>query len=142
MGKISGFILSLVSAAAATALIDGFVPNGDMKKYVRYLVSLALLLVLLAPLREIVGELPSLAADTSGDYGAVEALARANSIVAMHIEESLILKFGLREGEVDVKYDGEGISVNMKKRIGVFESDVVLYISNAYGVDARVETYE
>ncbi len=142
MGKISGFILSLVSAAAATALIDGFVPDGAMKKYVRYLVSLTVLLVLLTPLRDIIGELPTLTANTSDDYGAVEALARANSIVAMHIEESLTLKFSLREGEVDVKYDGEGISVCAKRRVGLFASDIELYIMNTYGVEARVELYE
>ncbi len=142
MGKISGFILSLVSAAAATALIDGFVPDGAMKKYVRYLVSLTVLLVLLTPLRDIIGELPTIAADASGDYDTVEALARANSIVAMHIEDSLITKFSLREGEVDVKYDGEGISVCAKRRVGLFASDIELYIMNTYGVEARVELYE
>lgn len=142
MGKISGFILSLVAAAAATALIDGFVPDGAMKKYVRYLVSLTVLLVLLSPFRDIIGELPSLSADTSGDYDVAEALARANSIVAMHIEDSLIGKFALREDEVDVEYDGEGISVHAKRRVGLFASDIELYVMNTYGVEASVELYE
>ncbi len=142
MGRILGFILSLVSATAATALIDGFVPDGAMKKYVRYLVSLTVLLVLIAPLRDVLGELPSLAAGASGDYESVEALARANSIVAMHIEDSLISKFSLRENEVDVAYDVEGISVRVKRRVGLFASDIELYVMNTYGVEAMVELYE
>lgn len=142
MGKISGFILSLVSAAAATALIDGFVPDGAMKKCVRYLVSLVILLVLLSPLRSIIGELPTLAAKTSAEYDAAEAFARANSIVAMHIEKSLIEKFSLRNDEVDVTYSADGISVSAKRRVGVFASDIQLYIINTYGVEAKVELYE
>lgn len=141
MGKISGFILSLVSAAAATALIDGFVPDGAMKKYVRYLVSLVILLVLLSPLRDIIGELPSLAAKSSAEYDAVEAFTRANSIVAMHIEKSLVEKFSLRDDEVDVEYSADGISVSSKRRVGVFASDIELYIMNTYGVEAKVELY-
>ena len=141
MGKISGFILSLVSAAAATALIDGFVPDGAMKKYVRYLVSLTILLVLLSPLRDIIGELPSITAKTSAEYDAAEAFVRANSIVAMHIEKSLIEKFSLRDGEVDVEYGSDGIGVSAKRRVGVFASDIELYIMNTYGVEAKVELY-
>lgn len=141
MGKISGFIISLVSAAAATALIDGFVPDGAMKKYVRYLVSLVILLVLLSPLHDIVGELPSLVAKSSAEYDATEAFVRANSIVAMHIEKSLIEKFSLYDNEVDVEYSIDGISVSAKRRIGVLASDIELYILNTYGVEAKVELY-
>lgn len=142
MGKISGFILSLVTASAATALIDGFLPEGVMKKYVRYLVSLTMLLVLLSPLRELIGQIPSLVAGVDGDYESVEALARANSIVAMHIEDSLILKFGLRDNEVEVRYENDEICVSAKRRVGIFESDITLYILNTYGVEANVELYE
>lgn len=142
MGKISGFILSLVAVAAATALFDGFVPDGAIKKYMRYLVSLTVLLVLLAPLRALIDEIPTAVATVSGDYDATEALARANSIVAMHIEQSLMGKFSLREGEVDVKYDDEGIAVRAKRRVGLFASDIELYVMNSYGVEAKVELYE
>ena len=113
-----------------------------MKKYVRYLVSLTVVLVLLAPVREIIGELPSIGASTTGDYSSTEALARANSIVAMHIEDSLIAKFGLYDGEVDAKYDGERIIIRLKRRIGIFASDIELYVMNTYGVEASVEIYE
>ncbi len=141
MGKISGFIISLVSAAAATALIDGFVPDGTMKKYVRYLVSLVILIVLLSPLRDIIGELPSLTAKASAEYDATEVFARANSIVAMHIEKSLIEKFSLRDDELDVTYGSDRLSVSAKRRVGVFASDIELYILNTYGVEAKVELY-
>ena len=141
MGKISGFVLSLVSAAAATALIDGFVPDGAMKKYVRYLVSLIILLVLISPLRDILNGIPSISAAASGEYDAAQAFARANSIVAMHIENSIIEKFSLGDDEVDVSYSTDGISVSVKRRIGIFASDIELYIVNTYGIKAKVELY-
>ena len=142
MGRMSGFILSLVCVAAGTALIDGFVPDGAMKKYVRYLVSLIVLLMLVSPIRRMIGALPSLTSTTSGDYAAVDALARANSIVARHIEEDIAKRFSLRESEVQATYDGVGISVRVRKHIGIIESDVELYVMNTYGVEVEVELYE
>ena len=142
MGRISGFIISLVSAAAATALIDGFVPDGTMKKYVRYLVSLVILLVLLSPVRDIIDAIPSITAKVSAGYEGTEAFARANSIVALHIEENLIEKFSLRESEINVEYANGGISVRLKRRVGVLASDIELYVLNTYGVEAMVEFYE
>lgn len=142
MGEIKGFIMSLVCAAAATALVEGFVPDGGMKKYVKYLVSLIVLLVLLSPLRGLLGMMPSLVSGALAEYDSVEALARANSIVALHIEDALREKFSLNNGDVDVMYDGEKIVVTVRRRIGLFESDFVLYIANNYGVEAEVSFYE
>ena len=142
MGEVRGFIMSLVSAAAATALIECFVPDGGMKKYVKYLVSLIVLLVLLSPIKKLIGAIPEAIDDISGDYSSVEALSRANSIVAMHIEKSLREKFSLGVNDVDVVYDGAQISVGVRRHIGLFESDFVQYIFDNYGVEAEVSFFE
>ncbi len=142
MGEIKGFVMSLVCASAASALIDGFVPDGTVKKYVRYLISLCILLILLTPLKGIIGMLPSVKADTDMSYESVEAIARANSLVAMYIEESLTEKFSLGAGEVDAVYENGKISVDIKRHIGLIESDIVLFIKNNYGVLAEVRFYE
>ena len=140
--QIKGFILSLVCASASTALIEGFLPDGTLKKYVRYLIALIMLVVLLSPLRGVLNAIPTIAAASDVYYGEVDALARANSIVAMHIEKALSEKFSLSENEVDAVYEGGEISVSVKKKVGLFESDVELYIKNSFGIEARVSFYD
>ncbi len=138
MEEAKGFILSLVGAAAASSLIEGFVPEGGLKKYVRYLISLILLLVLISPLFEIVSMLPTFSRAEGFTYDSVDALAKANSIVALHIERALCEKFTLSDSQVDAKYDGERIVVCIVSRPWLFEDDIVLYILNNFGVEAEV----
>ncbi len=140
--EIREFILSLVSAAAACSLVEGFLPDGGVKKYVKYLASLVILAVLLAPLGDIIERLPSLAYAGEFSYDSVDALARANSIVAMHIEKALCEKFSIGEGEIEAKYDGERIVVRARKRPWLYEGDIVLYILNNFGVESEVGFYE
>ena len=140
--EIRGFILSLVGAAAACAFVEGFLPEGSVGKYVKYLTSLVILAVLLAPLGDIVEKLPSLAYSDQFSYDSVDALARANSIVAMHIERALLEKFSVGEGELEAKYDGERIVVKARKRPWLYESDIRLYIANNFGVESEVSFYE
>ncbi len=142
MADIKGFIMSLIAVSAASALLDGFTPDGGMKKYFRYLVSLLILIALLSPVRSIIGMIPSIAAGYEFSYDSVEAFIGANSVVAMHIEKALAEKFSLDSGEVSVKYDGEKMLVRAKKRLGLVESDFAEYISWNFGVISEVELYE
>ena len=142
MTEIKGFIMSLIAVSAASALLDGFTPDGGVKKYFRYLVSLLILIVLLTPVRGIIGKIPSAAAGYNFSYDSVEAFVSANSVVAMHIERALAEKFSLEAGTVSVKYDGEKMIVRAKKRLGFVESDFEAYISGNFGVLSEVEFYE
>ena len=142
MTDIKGFIMSLITVSAASALLDGFTPDGALKKYLRYVVSLILLIILLTPVRSVIEMLPSLASDLAFSYESVEAFVGANSVVAMHIEKALIERFSLETGEVSVKYDGEKMIVRAKKRLGLIESDFEIYISGNFGVLSEVEFYE
>ena len=134
--------MSLIAVSASSALIDSFTPDGGMKKYMRYLVSLLILLVLLTPIKGLIGIIPSLAANAEFSYDSVEVFASANSIVAKHIEGALKEKFSLKGDEVNVRYNGEAIVVNVKKRIGLIESDFRDYIAANFGVLAEVSFYE
>ena len=140
--QIKGFILSLVCASASTALIEAFLPDGTLKKYVRYLIALIMLVILLSPFRTALEAIPTMAAASDVYYGEVEALARANSIVAMHIEKALSEKFSLPDGEADAVYENGEITVKLKKKVGLFESDVELYIMNRFGIEAMVSFYD
>ena len=140
--QIKGFIISLVCASVSTALIEGFLPDGTLKKYVRYLLALIMLVVLVSPFRGAIEAIPTIAAASDVYYGEVEALARANSIVAMHIEKALWEKFSLSENEVDAVYENGKIAVSIKKKVGLFESDIALYVKNSFGVETQVSFYD
>ncbi len=142
MIEIKGFIMSLVCAAAASALIEGFVPEGGMKKYVKYLISLVILAVLAAPLGKIISELPSFTYTDSFIDDSKEASAKANSIVAMHIEKAVSEKFSIGKGEISVKYNGEGITVCAKAKPWLYAEDIIIYIAGTFGVSAEVSFYE
>ncbi len=156
MEKIRDFVLSLIAAAAFSALFEGLIPDsGGMKKYLRWMLSLTLLLILLSPLKGVLGAIPSRLAEwedrmsgtseggfTPDDFAAVDALGRVNSIVAMHIEKALCEKFSMRAGEVSVRSAGEGIAVEAKWKLGLVAEDWRSFIAKQYGVEAEVRFYE
>ncbi len=134
--------MSLICTAAASSLIEGFIPECGMKKYVKYLISLVILAVLAAPLGKIVGELPNITYTDSFAYDSKEAYVKANSIVAMHIEKAVSEKFSIEKGEISVKYNGDGVTVNVKARPWLYSEDIIIYIANNFGVLAEVSFYE
>lgn len=141
MEQIKGFILSLCAASAASALVDGILPDGSVKKYAGYLLSLVVLLVILSPIKGIVGAIPSLTANVYS-YDSVQVLSRANGIVAMHIEKALCGKFALDDSEVECGYNGEIITVRVKKHFGLLPEDIESYILNRFGVASEVTSFE
>lgn len=147
MEQIKGFVLSLMAATAVSAVVELFLPDGGgMKKYMRYFMSLAILLTLLSPLKSLVSAIPDLA-DIDIDafaelYDDTEAMARANSIVAMHIKNAVCQRFGLETGNVSIVLNETGVSMRVKKKLGLFESDLSEYVKNQFGVLAEVVLYE
>ncbi len=140
---LKGFIITLVIAAVASAMIEGFLPDTGMKKYIKYLISLIILVVLISPLPEIFNKLAQ--SPESADmfsYDSVQVYTKANAIVAMRIKRSLCEKFELDTDNTEVKYENGGIYVLTHKRFGLFESDISLYIKNNFGVDAEVSFFE
>ncbi len=143
MTDIKDFMITLITAAAASALLGGLLPSAGMKNLVKYLISLTVLVMLVSPLVKVIKKLPDIAdADIPFAYEYTDAYTRANSIVALRIERSLCEKFSIDEENIDVKYDGSGINVRLLWRIGLFEDDIVLYIKNNFGVEAEVSFYE
>ena len=151
MNEIKGFIISLIAAAAASAVIEGFVPDSDgrggLKKYMKYLISLTILVTLLAPLRNLVSAIPSFAdrIEESAEaftYEGSDSALRVNSIVALHITQAICEKFSLDASEVSASYDGEKVYLSIKQKFGIFERDIVEYTAAKFGVEAEVEFYE
>ncbi len=141
MEGIRNFVLTLLTVSAASALIDGILPDGGKGtgKYLKFLTSLTVLVILLAPLAEIVRALPE-TAGTSYRSEAAEVMAGANSVVARHIERALTEKFGFDENELDVRFDGI-IRVTAREKPGVFSDDIRLYILKRFSVEAEVTRF-
>ncbi len=145
---MNGFIMSLISAAAVTGIIEGFVPekNGGMKRYLRYLIALAILLTLFSPLKSLISMIPEYTSRSSGevDYSSVEAMARVNSLIALHIAESVAEKFGLEVDRIsaELSEDYELIRINVPKGFGIFASDIRDHIALEFGIEAEVTLYE
>ena len=156
MEGIRDFVLSLIAAASFSALFEGILPDGGgMKKYLRWMLSLILLLILITPLKEVLEAIPSRLAEweapapdaadagfTADDFAAVDALGRVNSIVAMHIEQALCEKFSMQAGEVSVRAAGERIEVEAKWKLGLVAEDWRSFIARQYGVEAEVKFHE
>ena len=150
MDEIKGFIISLITAAAASALIEGFVPDSDghgLKKYMKYLISLSILVTLLAPLRSLASALPALADKVDDSVAAFayedsDSALRVNSIIALHIAEAICDKFSLEYSDVRAEYDGERVYLEIKRKFGLLERDVVDYTAAKFGVEAEVIFYE
>lgn len=148
MSGINGFIISLISAAAVSGIIEGIVPekNGEMKKYLRYLIALAILLTLLSPLKELVGAIPEYtkAALDEFDYSSVEAAARVNSLIALHIADAVAERFDIDADLISAELSSEleMIRLSVPKGFGIFASDIEDYISSSYDIKAEVTLYE
>ena len=141
MTDLPGFILTLVSASAASALTEGLLPDGGMKKYVKYLAALVILALLLSPFASLAAELPAFSADML-DYDAIEAMARVNAIVAMHMERAVCEKFDLPDGDVSVEYEDGAVTVRARAKFGLLADDIAHFTANRFGVSAEVILYE
>lgn len=139
----NSFIMTLVAASAASALIEGFLPESGMKKYVKYLIALIIAVILASPFPGILkGLANSEIATDAAFYDSVEVYSRANSIVARRIKKSICDKFALPESETEVLYKDGSIYANIPRSFGVFLSDIRLYIVNSFGITAEVSFIE
>jgi len=142
MELIGGFILSLCAASAASVLVGGILPDTSTKKYVNYIISLTLIVVLLMPLKSVISAVPSIIENGISAFDSEDAAIHTSSIVARHIRRAVAEKFSLSEGDVQSCYDGDMLILRVKKRLGIIGSDVVEYVRDRFLVESEVELYE
>ena len=148
MSSIHSFIMSLISAAAVSGVVDGFVPDSDgkggVKKYLRWLIALAILLTLLSPLRSLLAAIPGIVDSAVGefDYSSVEAMSRVNSLIALHVRDAVAQKFGIDCDEISAELSNEQITLTLKRHFGVMKSDLIDYIAANFGLECEVVYYE
>lgn len=142
MSHIRDFILALISAAVVTTVLDGIVPDGGLKKYLKYVFALFLLVVLISPLKGILFGLTNIGAGNAANFESTDVFLRASNIVAFHVRDAVCEKFSIDEKDISVKCDGEKIILTTKRRIGLLADDIIYYSANKFGVAAEVIFYE
>jgi hypothetical protein len=144
---MGGFIVTLMSVALIVAVTGMLSPEGDTKKYVRFVGSLCLLCALAAPIMGILSlgtdSLPNVLFPDSAEGGEYEDIymnaladgARENAEAAL--KGKLCESFGLSESSIDVlmsiEYDG--------KKYSVKEVEVILNNSAVFADPREISAY-
>lgn len=147
MTQIKDFVLSLISAAAVTLVCEGIMPEGGLKKYLKYIFSLFILTVLLSPIKDVIGDVRSLSEAEIYSYNIEDASGLADGIVARHIKSAISERFSVPETDVFVTWqnplEGEKkLMIKIKRRLGLISGDIAYYTVNNFGVPAEVIFYE
>ncbi len=142
MTQIKDFVLTLISASAATLLLNTLIPDGVLKKYLKYLFALFLLVVLLSPIKDILPGISDLSGSEAYNYDISKNTEFANKIVANHIRAAITEKFSVSEQDISVTLAGGKAMIKMKRMLGVFGEDITYYTATAFGLTAEVFFYE
>ena len=100
-------VLTLISTAAAATIFGMIIPDGAMKKYVSFVVSLAITLALLSPVMKVVGLIRENRLDTWGFDNEISLpsgiSANADSLISLSIVRALCEKFSLDSDDLSVR---------------------------------------
>ncbi len=146
--QIKDFVLSLISAAAVTMICEGIMPEGGLKKYLKYIFALFILIVLLSPIKEIIGGVGSLSDIAAYSYDTGDSSYLADGIVAKHIKTAVSERFSIPETDIFVTWQNPGteqekkLIIKVKSRFGLIGEDIVYYTANNFGVLTEVIIYE
>ncbi len=144
MSGISSFVMSLICASAAAGLVETLLPERSegLRRGLGYLISLALLLTLLTPIRSFVAALGGLdgteISSEKLDEIELEALARVNSLTALRIGEEVAAKFALEPELITAELEGEQLKLELPRGLGVLAVDVEAYVESRWGYACEV----
>ncbi len=157
MNYIKEYILSLITISIAAGIINMIPPDGPLKKYIKYIISLSVAITLLLPLKDIVYTLPSLIkikageTDNESKYEIYRNAAVGNAVLEIEKKtaEAIKNKTGI-EAEVRLKVDDTdpqliiilGVTVILKKEDSVSGNGILIYVSDVMGIpysDCEVE---
>ena len=63
MEKLSGFVLSVLTVCVISGIVIGVSPEGAMKKYINYIISLCVLAAIITPIISIFSSVPQYSED-------------------------------------------------------------------------------
>lgn len=142
MSQIKDFVLSLISASAVTMIFESVIPDGGLKKYLKYVFALFILIVLLSPLKELVGKIGNLTEMPAYSYDISDASHLANGIIAGHIKRAIAEKFSVSESDASVTVGDAKWVIKIKRKSGLLAEDIIYYTANSFGISPEVIFYE
>lgn len=135
-------VLTLISTAAAATIFGMIIPDGAMKKYVSFVVSLAITLALLSPVMKVVGQICENRLDILGFTDEISLpsgiTTNADSLISLSIVRALCEKFSLDSDDLSVRCVDGNIVINVEKRFGLIASDLEDYTLRKFGLKAEV----
>lgn len=135
-------VLTLISTAAAATIFGMIIPEGAMKKYVSFIVSLVITIVLLSPVMKVVGLISENRLDTWGLTNEISLpagiSANVDSLISLSIVRALCNKFALNSDDISVRCDNGGVIITVEKRFGLIASDLEDFTLRKFGLKAEV----
>ena len=135
-------VLTLISTAAAVTIFGMIIPDGAMKKYVSFVISLAITLSLLSPIMEVV---ESIQQEQIGTWKYKEGIAlpagisaNVDSLISLSIVRALCEKFSIGPDDISVRCDGGSIVITVGKRFSLIASDLEDFTFRKFGLKAEV----
>lgn len=136
------FIISMTGASAMAVVVGMLLPEGKMKKYVGYIVSLILTFSLLSPLVQLVRAVSD---DGFVNFGITAGTtlpsgisAGADSLISLSIARALCEKFGLELNELNVTCPDGIARICVARRFGLIASDLESFTYRKFGIKAEV----
>ena len=112
MEKLSGFVLSVLTVCVISGIVIGVSPEGAMKKYINYIISLCVLAAIITPIISIFSSVPQYSedierifeehkeTDTDAEAKLIEAQKAA---VETAIRDTIVKKFDIGEDRIFVE---------------------------------------
>ncbi len=140
---MKGFVLTICAAAAVSTAVNGLLPDGGLKKYAGYIISLAMLISLMSPLKSVVSALPSIVSEAAfRENYSWDGNTEVEKLAAQRIRLAVCEKFSVAEAQTDCRVSGRTASLSVKKRLGLIAEDIELFVKMNFGLDAEVMLYE
>jgi len=128
--------------SAASAAVNVLLPEGGLKKYVSYIVSLAMLLMLLSPIKSIVSAIAVAATEDHSEILSAEWEYDVDKIAESQIKKAVSEKFAVPEAQISCEVNSRTAYIQAEKRIGIVAEDIELFVNMNFGLEAEVWLYE
>ena len=112
MEKLSGFVLSVMTVCVIAGVATGLSPEGAMKRYIKYIVSLCVLAAIMTPVICVFSSLPSYGEAIPELFGGGEAarddaeeklIETQKKAVEQSIKNVISERFGIDSGSITVE---------------------------------------
>lgn len=159
MEGFKAYAIALVTVCVCAGLVTQLAPEGELKKYLRYIVSLCVLAALISPVISVFVSLPELAEkiETTSDSGFTESESYEEQLISVRkkaVEDSIksliAAKFSLPEEKISlsIEIDAKNVSAIEIKAINIVlycqadKNGITAYVSEMFYGTAKVTVTE